>query len=185
MHEKVNKLENSIRLAELDPENTLIKAGLKEDMVLCDIGAGSGVFSFAAAQISSKDIYALEISDDMIQLLKSRIAENNIQNLIIRKVETDKLPLESGFCDMAIMVTVLHEIDRKESMMQEIKRILKENGKLVVIEFHKGKTPMGAPPDHRISEEAVLELGKTNGFKFMEKILLGDNFYCLIFESCS
>jgi len=183
MNDRINKFENPVRITELNPKNTLMKAGFKDTMVLCDIGAGSGIFSFPAAQISSSDIFALEISDDMIEVLENKKSENNTQNIIIRKVESEDLPLDDDICDMAIMVTVLHEIEDKSSMIKEIKRVLKENGKLVVIEFHKDKTPMGPPIDHRISQELVLELCNDNGFKTTEKYRLGDNFYCLVFES--
>ncbi len=180
---KVAKFESPQRLEELDPRNTLIKAGFQENMVLCDIGAGSGIFSFPAAQISSNDIYALEISDPMIELLKSRMTENKIQNLKIRKVDSDLLPLENDICDMALMVTVFHEIENKESMLGEIKRILKEKGRFMIIEFHKRETPMGPPVDHRISEEDVEKICNHNNFITIEKFPMGDNFYGIIFEA--
>ena len=81
---KITKFENPIRIAELDPKNTLKKAGFKENMILCDIGTGTGIFSFPAAQISSSYIYALEISDSMLELLERRKAERNVENLKIR-----------------------------------------------------------------------------------------------------
>lgn len=180
---KVTKFENPKRLEELDPRNTLIKAGFQETMVLCDIGAGSGIFSLPAAQISSNDIYALEISDPMIELLKSRIKESKIQNLKIRKVDSDRLPLENDLCDMALMVTVFHEIEGKDSMLGEIKRILKKKGRLMIIEFHKRETPMGPPVDHRISEEDVEEICNHNNFITIEKFTMGDNFYGIVFEA--
>lgn len=180
---KVTKFENPKRLEELDPRNTLIKAGFQENMVLCDIGAGSGIFSLPAAQISSNDIYALELSEPMIELLKSRMTENKIQNLKISKVDSDRLPLENDICDMALMVTVFHEIADKESMLREIKRILKEKGRLMIIEFHKKETPMGPPVDHRISEEDVEEICNHNKFITIEKFTMGDNFYSIIFEA--
>jgi len=179
---RISKFENPIRLAELNPKNTLIKAGFKDDMMLCDIGAGTGIFSFPATQISSNDVYALEISDSMIELLKNRMAEQKIKNLKIKKVDSDILPLDDNSCDMAIMVTVLHEVENKEFMLNEIKRILKKKGKFMVIEFHKRKTPMGPPIDHRISEECVEEICNSNGLKTIEKFSLGDNFYSAVFE---
>jgi Methylase involved in ubiquinone/menaquinone biosynthesis len=178
----IGKFENPIRIAELKPKNTLIKAGFKENMILCDIGAGTGIFSFPAAEISSNDIYALEKSDSMIELLKSRMAERNTQNLKIRKVDSTALPLENSICDMVILVTVLHELENKEFMQNEIKRILKEKGKLMIIEFHKRKTPMGPPIDHRISEEYTEEIFNSNGFKTIDKFSLGENLYGVIFE---
>jgi len=180
---KATKFENPKRLEELDPRNTLTKAGFQENMVLCDIGAGSGIFSLPAAQISSNDIYALEISDSMIELLKNRMVENKIQNLKIRKVDSDILPLENDICDMALMVTVFHEIADKEFMLGEIKRILKEKGRLMIIEFHKRETPMGPPVDHRISEEDVEEICNNSKFITIEKFTMGDNFYGIIFEA--
>jgi len=180
---QISKLENPIRIAELDPKNTLIKSGLKENMILCDIGAGTGIFSFPATQISSNDIYALEINDSMIELLKSRTNMQKIPNLKILKINSSTFPLENGICDMVIMVTVLHEIENKELMLYEIKRVLKEKGKLLIIEFNKRETPMGPPIDNRISEEYVKEICINNGFKTIDKIILGDNFYSLVFES--
>ncbi|GAB6156638.1 class I SAM-dependent methyltransferase [Desulfosporosinus burensis] len=182
MNDKIIKFENHIRVAELNPKNSLIKAGFKENMILCDIGAGTGVFTFPATEISKNDIYALEISDSMIELLKSRVAERNIKNLKIKKVESTILPLDNHSCDMAIMITVLHEIENKEFMLNEIKRVLKPKGKLMIIEFHKKKTPMGPPVDHRISEEYVEEIGNSKGLITFNKFSLGENFYSVIFE---
>lgn len=180
---KIDKFENPIRLAELDPMATLMKAGFKENMVLCDIGAGTGIFSFPATQISNNDIFALEISESMIKLLKQRVVERNTKNLIIKKVDSSVFPLESGTCDMALLVTVLHEIEDKQSMLNEIKRVLKPTGKLLIIEFHKRSTPMGPPVDHRISEELTQEICNNNGFKTIDKFSLGENFYGILFES--
>lgn len=180
---KVLKFENENRIAEINPEGTLIRAGFKEDMVLCDIGAGSGIFTFPAAHISQNTIYALEISDSMIELLESRKAERKTDNLIIKKVDTKVLPLEDGSCDMAVMVTVLHEIENKEFMLGEIKRALKKNGRLMVIEFHKKDTPMGPPARHRLSMEYVIELCGGFDFKTTDQFSLGDNFYCVVFQA--
>lgn len=184
-NDKSIKFENPIRLAELDPKNSLRKAGFTENMVLCDIGAGTGVFTFPATEISNKDIYALDISDSMLELLTNRMAERNIKNLKIKKVDSAILPVNDKSCDMAIMVTVFHEIDNKEVMIDEIKRILKPKGKLMIIEFHRRKTPMGPPAEHRIAEEYVEELAESKGLKTISKFSLGDNFYCIVFEVVS
>lgn len=180
---KIIKLENPLRIKELNPNKTLIKAGFKKDMVLCDIGAGSGIFSFAATQLTQNDVYALEISDSMIELLEKRKNERKTQNLKIKKVNSFTLPLNSNICDMAIMITVIHEIEDKYSILNEIKKILKVKGKLLIIEFHKKKTPMGPPVNHRISEEFLEEICSNKGFKIIDKFSLGENFYGILFES--
>lgn len=180
--DKIKRLENPGRIAELDPAKTLIKAGLRENMILCDIGAGSGIFSFPAAKLTSGDVHALEISDEMIRLLESRAEEHKLPNLKIKKVESKTLPIDSSTCDMAVMVTVLHELEDKQGMLYEIKRILKEKGRLLVIEFHKEQTPMGPPADHRISQEESEKTCCENGFQTIDIFSLGDNFYGIVFE---
>lgn len=184
MKNKIQKFESPSRLSELSPKETLIKAGFTEGMVLCDIGAGSGIFTFPAADISSSRIYAVEISDNMIQVINDRILERQISNIIVKRSDGDKLPIDDGACDMAVMVTVFHEIGDKGSMLREVQRILKDKGRFVVIEFHKDSTSMGPPPEHRISEEEVAALCESR-FSLLDKFDLGENFYCLVFEKKS
>jgi ubiquinone/menaquinone biosynthesis C-methylase UbiE len=76
----------------------------------------------------------------------------------------------------------LHEIENKVEMLREIKRIVKEKGRLMVIEFHKRTTPMGLPLDHRIGEEYTEAICNDNGLKTVHKFDLGANFYCLVLE---
>ena len=171
-----HKFENPSRVAELNPKETLIKIGLSERSAFCDIGAGTGVFTYAAAEITVNSIYAVEISDDMRKILHSK---NNTINVII-KDSVQNVPTNS--CDVALLCTVLHELENIPDMMREIRRALKHGGVLAVIEFHKAVTPMGPPPAHRISEREASEALIKNGFTQINRFKLGDNFYCLVFK---
>lgn len=182
MNNKIMKFENPVRLKELNPKETLVKAGFKENMILCDIGAGTGIFSIPAALISGEKTYALEISTEMISILENKKTENNVPNLEIKKVDSEILPIEDKACDFALMVTVFHEIDDKPTMLKEITRLLKPEGSLMIIEFHKKESPMGPPLEHRVSEQEVIEICLDNGFVKENSFYLGENFYSLIFK---
>ena len=181
MAHKIEKLENPARIAELSPQNTLKRIGLEPGMAFADIGAGTGIFAIPAAKMTREKVYALEISEEMIQLLNQRQEEAGLDNLDIRKVE-EGLPLDDNSCDLILMVTVFHELVDKEGMLQDIRRALKKKGRLAIIEFHGYETPMGPPVPHRIAKEAVEEHAEANGFHLVESFDLGDNFYCQLYK---
>ena len=67
-------------------------------------------------------------------------------------------------------------------LLDEIRRILKKDARLLVVEFIKDKTPLGPPVDHRIAEEVVEELCVRKGFTMVDKFYLDNNFYGIIFD---
>lgn len=179
----INKFENKDRIEELKPKETLKKAGFKKEMTLADIGAGTGIFTFAAAKISKNHIYAFEISDEMIEILNFRKKEYKANNLVIKKVTSPALPQSDSSCDCAVMCTVLHHLEDKEFMLKQIRRILKAGGKFISIDFHKLETPFGPPEQYRLSENEIIHLCESAGFKKIKKYSMGDNFNCIIFAS--
>jgi ubiquinone/menaquinone biosynthesis C-methylase UbiE len=182
MNKKQMKFENPLRLEELKPKETLQRIGLRGDHVLCDIGAGSGIFTIPAAKITKNIVYALEINDEMLSVIEDKANNEGISNIELIKVHNDHFDLEDGSVDIILMVTVLHEIQNKHVVLEEVKRLLNNSGKSAVIEFHKRETPMGPPPSHRMGKNEVKDLFGDLGFTVIEDFDLGDNFYCLVFS---
>lgn len=178
----IEKFENKKRLIELNPYETLIKLGLKDDCVFCDIGAGTGIFTFAASGITQKKIYATEISNEMIELLYKRKKEGKVHQLEIIQMKDAIIPIQYSSVDLILLSTVFHELEETEIMLKEIKRIKKENGKLAIIEFYKEETPMGPPINHRISKDRLREICINNGFTEIECFDLGENLYTIVFK---
>ena len=78
-------------------------------------------------------------------------------------------------------MTVFHEIQDVEKLFEHFKYLLKKDGKIMVIDFHKKSTPMGPPVAHRISvKEVISEFAKRN-YKVYEEISLGENYYGITF----
>ncbi len=178
----IKKFENEDRIKELNPKQTLKNAGFKKNMSLADIGAGTGIFTFAAAKISKNHIYAFDVSDEMIEILTFRKNKFKAHNVVIKKVTSPSLPQSDNSCDCAVMCSVLHHLDNKEFMLSEIHRILKQNGRYISIDFHKSKTPSGPPEQFRMSEEEIITLCENAGFSVTDKYCLGENFNCIIFQ---
>jgi len=178
----INKLEASWRVAELNPTDTLRRVGFDENSVLCDIGAGTGLFTIPAAVITDNKVFAIEIKPDLIEILVSKAEKESLSNLVPLLTNGFNYNIEDKIVDFVLMVTVFHEIAEKSSLLNEIKRIMTEDGKLVLIEFHKNKTPLGPPVSHRIGKDEAISICKDYGLSKNMEFSLGDNFYCIVFS---
>lgn len=79
-----HKLENPQRIKELNPLETLKILNLKDGNSFCDIGAGTGIFTFAASKLTTSNIYAVDISTAMLEILNMKKGEQNADNVIIK-----------------------------------------------------------------------------------------------------
>lgn len=178
----IKKLENFERVYELNPIDTLKRIGLQNGNTVCDIGAGTGIFTLAASRMTENKVYALEIDCEMLSLIRERAKSEGIHNIELVKVENESLNIESNSIDLALIVTVLHEIKNKPTFLTEVLRMLKPNGNVAIIEFHKRDTPMGPPIDHRIACGELSQLLRKYGFNKKCEFDLGQNFYCATFN---
>ena len=181
---KINKFESKRRIEELDIAGILKAAGFSDNMTLADIGSGTGLLVLEAQKYANSKIYSVEMSDTMIEIQKERIEEEKIKNIEIieQNVDNSRINLDNQSCDVVTMITVFHEIDNKDSFVKEIDRILKPDGKFLVIEFHKKETGFGPPLDERLSSEDITEVCSKVGFEIIDNTVLGDNFYRVIIE---
>ncbi len=182
MNNRYLKFENPVRLEELKPSETLLRIGLKEDSIVCDIGAGSGIFTIPAAKITKNTVYALDIDDEMLSIIAHKRKEEGLANIALIKVQGHEFNLSDHSVDIVLLVTVLHEIKELIGFLSEVKRIIRKGGRIVVVEFLKEQTPMGPPVEHRLGKETLgevfnqLELTNTMYFE------MGGNFYCLVID---
>lgn len=183
MSPKIIKLENPERIRELNPEATLKRIGVGEKDVICDIGAGSGIFTVTAAKITNNLCLALETDDEMLEFIAQKAKNEKLSNVKTVKVSGPRFDIEDNTVDLVILVTVLHEVENKGALLAEIKRILKSDGRLAIIEFRKLQTPMGPPVMHRISQDEIIKLCDEVGLSKADEFGLGDNFYAMVLSA--
>lgn len=175
----MHKLETPARIAELAPPETLARLGLNDGMTFADIGAGTGIFTHAAAARTSATTFAVDPSTRMREILEEKKSQYDLQQVVIL---SDVAELPKNSVDLALLCTVLHEIETQEAFLTQIAESLKPSGKLAVIEFHKKPTPYGPPAQIRIGPEDVLRLAAHAGFVESERFELGESYYCVCLQ---
>ena len=115
-------------------DRILEKLELKEGMIVADVGAGRGNFSIKMARIVGPEghVYANEIDEDKIRRIKSRIEEQEIENItVIHGEEEDAvLPVK---VDFMVLKYVYHHLDSPDNFMKNLRKYLNPGGRLAVI----------------------------------------------------
>jgi ubiquinone/menaquinone biosynthesis C-methylase UbiE len=160
------------RIQEEDPDRMLAALDIKKGSVVADIGAGVGYHVWRMADIvgPTGKVYAEDIQEGMIRLLKKNIDDRKLRNVeIVLGTPTDpKLPKDS--LDLILMVDVYHEFSEPVTMMRRIQDALKPNGRVVLVEFRKEDPNVPIQPLHKMSVGDVRAELEPLGFKFQRSL---------------
>jgi len=130
-------IDNPIRRRIQPPEKIVEWLGVEEGMSLLEIGPGPGTFTFEAARQLGEDgcVYAIDIQESILTSLNNKINQQGVRNIITEQASAYELPYPEGYFDRVYMVAVLGEIPDKQRALEEIKRVLKDDGFLAIGEF--------------------------------------------------
>lgn len=158
-------LERPQRQTEENSRLVIEKMNLSPNAVVADIGAGSGYYSFRIAALVPKGkVYAVDVQDEMIRVLKQKKTEKNASNVEVVKGDSMNVKLPPHSIDLAIMVDVYHELSWPREILQSITTSLKPSGKILLIEY-RGEDP--SIPIRELHKTTVKQLTaefRTNGF---------------------
>jgi ubiquinone/menaquinone biosynthesis C-methylase UbiE len=140
---------------------------LEPGEVVCDIGCGNGYHTLRMAkQIQPGGwAYGVDIQPKMLQLLNKRAREQKVSNLtpVLGTPQQPRVPAKS--CDLVLMVDVYHEFSYPEKMLQAIRRMLKPNGRVVLVEFRAEDPEVPIRPLHKMSKKQIMKELLPNGFE--------------------
>ncbi|WP_231460273.1 class I SAM-dependent methyltransferase [Pedobacter sp. Leaf132] len=167
--EGVEWLERNSRIREENTLQALASMPLKSNSVVADIGAGSGFYTFRVARrILKGKIYAVEIQNDALTYLRKKTAEEKLTNVEIIK-GTELYPnLAPNSIDLAFMVDVYHELEHPVAYLSALRKALKPNGQLLLLEYKEEDPTVAIKAEHKMSiRQAKKELA-ANGFKLVQ-----------------
>jgi ubiquinone/menaquinone biosynthesis C-methylase UbiE len=175
------KLISDKRKKILPAKKTLIDLGLKKNDIFADIGSGIGYFSFPASKIVGPQgkVYAMDISQDMLNEIKKISEDKNILNIELIKTSENNLIILDDIISFAFTSTVLHEVDNLNHILKEIKRIMVKGGRLSVIEWKKVKSDFGPPIEHRLDPKDLSMGLKKTGYKDIMITILNEYLYSI------
>jgi predicted methyltransferase len=161
-------LDRATREHEEAPERALQLIGIRPGMMIADVGAGTGYMTIRLAGLvgSTGKVYANDLQPGMLRIIQDKARTEHLSNVeIVQGTETDaRLP--NNAIDLALLVDVYHEFWHPQEMLRSVRRSLKPNGELVLVEYRKEDPNIPIADTHRMSVAEVRTEVQAEGFTF-------------------
>lgn len=142
------------RRREVQPAEELVeRMAPRPEEIVGDLGSGTGYLTVPLARRTAL-VIALDAQKDMLEALCEHAS--GAANIAPVVATVPPLPLADASLDRAVLVNVLHEVERRDLLADELRRCLRKGGRLSVVDFPRRETSFGPPVAERIeAEEAV------------------------------
>jgi 2-polyprenyl-3-methyl-5-hydroxy-6-metoxy-1,4-benzoquinol methylase len=163
-NELVARFEDPSRAQWQKPEKVVASLGPLDGKAVADIGAGTGYFSFPISKKAAK-VIAIDIDQRFLDYIDHKKQSQKIgANIETRLTTPDSPGLKTREADVVLIVDTFHHIEHRIEYLKKLKKCLRKDGLLVIIDFKKMKTPPGPQVELRLGEKQVESELKSAGF---------------------
>jgi ubiquinone/menaquinone biosynthesis C-methylase UbiE len=164
--EKLGELEGPDRDEWQQPEQIMDKLLIADGSRVGDIGAGGGWFTVRLARRVGPNgrVFAEDIQRQMIESIQRRVAREGLSNVepILGTPLDPRLP--QGL-DAVLMVDTYPQLDDPVGLMTHVRRSLKPNGRLGIVDFKTDVLGPGPALDERLEPQIIIRDAERAGLK--------------------
>ncbi|OGZ36076.1 MAG: hypothetical protein A3A94_01760 [Candidatus Portnoybacteria bacterium RIFCSPLOWO2_01_FULL_43_11] len=170
----------------LNPEQVLAQLDINEGMKVASFGCGHGYFAIPLAKIVGTNglIYALDVRKDALDAVSSRAKLEGVSNIETIRGNLENLngsKLSENSVDLVFLANILFQSQKKSEIVKEAKRVLKNSGKVILIDWIAGAS-LSPKEGWLISKEEVRKLTEAEGLKFEKEFEVDSRHYGMIFK---
>jgi SAM-dependent methyltransferase len=149
----------------------LSNLGVRRGMTVCDLGCGNGYYTLQLAKMVGPRgrVLAVDIQPEMLEMLERRAEEAGLENIetILGLPHDPKLP--EGEIDLILLVDVYHELSHPPQVLEAMRRALRENGVVALLEYRAEDPAVPIKPLHKMSREQILKEFPPHGFQLVRE----------------
>ncbi|MFN2446539.1 MAG: class I SAM-dependent methyltransferase [Vicinamibacterales bacterium] len=166
------------------PEQIMDALAIAEASVVADVGAGSGWFTVRLARRVGPNgkVYAQDVQPLMLTAISRRVQREGLVNVkpTLGRESDPRLPYTTF--DAVLIVDAYHEIEDRVTLLANLARALKPQGRIGVVDFKLEGGGPGPPLDERVSPEVVVEDAEQAGLRLLKEEEFLPYQYFLIFN---
>ncbi len=124
----------------ISTEKLLSNFSIKPGNTVVDYGCGPGSYLVTAAKMVGETGQAIgaDVHELAVQSVTKRANKENLKNMSAVLVENDKAEqLDDGIADVVYALDMFHMVSDPKSMLKEVHRICKPEGKLYIDDGHQ------------------------------------------------
>lgn len=165
------------------PDQIMDAMGIADASIVADIGAGSGWFTIRLARrVGPRGlVYAEDVQSEMINAIFRRVQREGLTNVkpVLGRGSDPRLPERS--LDAVLVVDAYHEMQDRVTMLVNLARSLKPQGRIGVVDFKLDGTGPGPSPEERVSPDVVVKDAAKAGLRLIRQEPFLQYQYFLIF----
>lgn len=148
----------------LEPDRIVRFFNLEKGDFIAEFGPGHGYFTLAMARAvgSEGKIFAIDIQKPTLEIIRARAKSENVTHIELIWSDLEQpngSKLKDTDVDAVLIANCLFQAEHKEGLIKEAHRILKQHGRLILIEWDTAaEARIGPPQELRLPKRYVTDL---------------------------
>ena len=156
------------------PERIMDALQIGDGSIVADLGAGGGWFTVRLARRVGPNgrIYAEDVQPQMLEAIHRRVSREGLRNVVTRLGQPADPLLPAATLDAVLIVDAYHEIEEPITLLKNVRKALKPDGRIGIVNFTKDGGGPGPPIDDRVDADRVIRDARAAGLELKSR----DNF---------
>lgn len=123
--------------------------GVREGITVCEMGAGDGELTIAAAKLVGPTgrVYTSELGEERVKTLRDRTAASGLSQITVVAGDASKTNFPEAACDALFMRNVYHHFADPAAINRSIAASLKPGASVAVVDFTPPGEEASTPAD--------------------------------------
>jgi len=162
--------------------------GLSAGATVCEIGAGDGELTIAAAKVVGPGgrVFSSELGAARVKTLQERTTASGLAQITVVAGDTGKTNFPDAACDGVFLRDVYHHFSDPAAMNASILAALKPGGRVAVVDFTPPGEEAACPADrskdgmHGVYAETVRRELRAAGFEPVNPDVAGQRWFMVV-----